>query len=73
MTVSSLGSTIIDVEIHGTKTDSNDLERDMAIITWKMLTGEEKLVVSGQNLDVLEIVTKDDNGTLGSGEWYYLM
>ncbi|XP_048727085.2 uncharacterized protein LOC125645542 [Ostrea edulis] len=61
-----LGSTIIDVEIHGTKTDSNDLERDMAIITWKMLTGEEKLVVSGQNLDVLEIVTKDDNGTLGS-------
>lgn len=68
MTVFSLGSIIIDVEIHGTKTDSNDLEHDMAISTWKMLTGEEKIIVSGQNLNVLEIVTKDDNGTLGACE-----
>jgi hypothetical protein len=61
----SLGSIIADVEVHGTKTDTNDLERDVAISGMKMLSGKRTLNVNGQDLHVQEIIPKHDNGTLG--------
>ncbi|XP_055997522.1 uncharacterized protein LOC125648181 [Ostrea edulis] len=60
------GSIITDVEIHGTKTDTNDLEKDVAISVTKMVTGKENITVSGHHINVQEVVPKYDNGTLGT-------
>ncbi|XP_055997524.1 uncharacterized protein LOC125645548 [Ostrea edulis] len=61
-----LGSVITDVDIHGTKTDTNDLEHDVATTSLQMLSGKENITVSGQSLNVLEIVPKYNNGTHGA-------
>lgn len=62
LTFLSLGSIIADIEVHGPKTDTKDLQRNMVTSTLRLLSGEEKLIVNGHDVNVIEMAQKDDNG-----------
>ncbi|XP_055997519.1 uncharacterized protein LOC125645547 isoform X2 [Ostrea edulis] len=57
-----LGSIIADIEVHGPKTDTKDLQRNMVTSTLRLLSGEEKLILNGHDVNVIEMAQKDDNG-----------